>query len=263
MVVRFYRSRVQNHFIEDDVKVLQTKLHQWGAKNRVSFDASKESHHILSQSGSSGSPFRLLGVRFDTKLNMAAAVFECTSICNSKLQSLLRARKYYTHADVLRLFKAHIMSFIEYRTTAIAHASPILLESIDDILTRLLVRLGVSHEEALMHFNLAPLNIRRDIAQLGIIHRTVLKKGPPHFQELFPRVQSINGHFRTVYNRAHGCNANYIRHSIFNLVGCYNRLPIEIVSIDDVSGFQSGLQELVQKAITEQHPYWRCYFRHR
>ena len=154
------------------------------------------------------------------------------------------------------------MSFIEYRTTAIAHASPILLESIDDILTRLLVRLGVSHEEALIHFNLVPLTIRRDIAQLGIIHRTVLKKGPPHFQELFPRVQSINGHFRTVFNRAHGCNANYIRHSIFNLIGCYNRLPIEIVSIDDVSGFQSGLQELVQKAITEQHPYWRCYFRH-
>ena len=118
---------------------------------------------------------------------MAPAVFECISICNSKLQSLLRVQKFYTDADVLRLFKAHMLSFIEYRTTAIAHASPSMLDGLNDILTRLLVRLGISHEVVLMHFNLAPLGIRRDIAQLGLIHRTVLKKGPPHFKQ-FPRV---------------------------------------------------------------------------
>ena len=163
---------------------------------------------------------------------------------------------------MLRLFKAHILSFIEYRTVAIAHASPILLEAVDDILTRLLVRLGISHEEALMNFNMAPLNIRRDIAQLGLIHRSVLKKGPRHFNDIFPRIQNINGHFRSVLNRAYGCRAGYITRSIFGLVGCYNRLPFEIINIDDVSLFQRELQNLVRNAITTNHPLWRTYFRH-
>ena len=81
--------------------------------------------------------------------------------------------------------------------------------------------------------------------------------------EKVPRAESINGHFRTVMNRAYGCNAGYIRHSIFNLIGCYNRLPIEIVSIDDVSEFQSELQKLVQIAVNNKYPYWRTYFQHR
>ena len=144
---------------------------------------------------------------------------------------------------------------------AIAHASPILLEMIDDILTRLLVRLGISHAEALMRFNLAPLDIRRDIAQLGLIHRTVLNKGPPHFKTLFPRIQSINGHFRSVWDRAHGSNVSYIKHSIFGLIGCYNRLPFDIISIDDVSPFQGELQNLVRNALPLDS-LWRTYFRH-
>ena len=146
---------------------------------------------------------------------------------------------------------------------AIAHASLILLETLNDISTRLLVRLGISHEEALMHFNLAPLDIRRDIAQLGLIHRSVLLKGPPHFKVLFPRIQTINGHFRSVFNRAHGCKAGYIKHTIFSLIGCYNRLPFEIIATDDVSTFQGELQNLVRNAIHSHDPLWRTYFRHR
>ena len=145
---------------------------------------------------------------------------------------------------------------------AIAHASPFLLEALDDILTSLLVTLGISHAEALMHFNLAPLDTRRDIAQLGLIHRSVLNKGPPHFKLLFPRIQSINGHFRSVFNRAHGCNAGYIKHSIFRLIGYYNRLPFEIIEIDDVSTFQSELQNLVRNTISTNYPLWRTFFRH-
>ena len=113
-----------------------------------------------------------------------------------------------------RLFKAHLLSYIEYRTIAIAHASPLLLESLADILTRLLVTLNITHAEALIEFNMAPLDLRRDIAQLGLIHRTVLKKGPPHFKTLFPRIQSINGHCRSIYNRVQGCSTAYIKHSM-------------------------------------------------
>lgn len=261
--LRVYPGSTQDNFINADVKKVQKKLHLWGEQHRVLFDASKESHHILSRSRGTERNFKLLGVHFDTKLTMAPAIFECVSICNSKLQSLLRAKKYYTDADVLQLFKAHILSFIEYRTMAVAHAAPNLLDALNDILTRLLVRLGISHEVALMHFNLAPLDIRRDIAQLGLIHRTVLNKGPPHFKRFFPRIHNISGHNRSVYDPSHGSNAAYLRHSAFSLIGCYNRLPDDIANIDDVSNFQSELQDLVRCAINERNPFWRSVFRRR
>ena len=108
--LRFYPLHTGDHFIEADVRQVQTGLHIWGEDNRVTFDSSKESHHILSRAGRAGAPFRLLGINFDTKLSMAPAVLECISICNSKLRALLRARKYYTNSDVLRLFKAHLLS---------------------------------------------------------------------------------------------------------------------------------------------------------
>ena len=51
--------------------------------------------------------------------------------------------------------------------------------------TRFLKALGCSELEALMEFNLAPLRTRRDVAMLGVLHRTVLDKGPEHFKEFF------------------------------------------------------------------------------
>ena len=68
---------------------------------------------------------------------------------------------------------------------AIAHAAQSDLLPLEDALTTLLVRLGISHEEALMHFNLAPLNTRIDIALLGIIHRAACRKGPTQFHNFF------------------------------------------------------------------------------
>ena len=131
---------------------------------------------------------------------MHDAVHDCVVACNWKLQSILRSKKFYCDADVLITFKAHILSFIEYRTAAISHAAPSCLEALDDILSRLLVRLGISHEEALFHFNLAPLNARRDIAQLGMIHRAVLRNGPPQLHHFFIRVRPFHGHAYSIYD---------------------------------------------------------------
>ena len=40
-------------------------------------------------------------------------------------------------------------------------------------------------DAALHEFNLAPLESRRDMAMLGLIHRTLLGQGPPQFQQWF------------------------------------------------------------------------------
>ena len=44
---------------------VQQELHRWGAANQVSFDADKESKHVLSRSEPFGADFKLLGVVFD------------------------------------------------------------------------------------------------------------------------------------------------------------------------------------------------------
>ena len=44
---------------------------------------------------------------------------------------------------------------------------------------------GVGSKEEMSHFNLVPLETWRDIAMLGVIHRTCIGKGPTHFKEFF------------------------------------------------------------------------------
>ena len=58
----------------------------------------------------------------------------------------------------------------------------------------------MTHEEALFHFNLAPLETRRDIAQLGVIHRAALRKGPNHLHNFFMRARSFSGHSKQVFD---------------------------------------------------------------
>ena len=112
---------------------------------------------------------------------------------------------------MIQNFKSHLLSFIEYRTAAISHGCPSLLEPLDDILTRLLVRLNIIHEEAISHFNLAPFCTRRDIAQLGLIHRAVLRKGLSHLHTFFTRVRCFAGHSDQIYDLIAGvANCLYV-----------------------------------------------------
>ena len=78
--------------------------------------------------------------------------------------------------------------------------------------------MGITHEEALFNFNLTPLYTRRDIAQLGIIHRGVLRQGPPHLHRFFVRVRGLHGHNHQIYNPTAGCQYVYIRNSLFGLM---------------------------------------------
>ena len=45
--------------------------------------------------------------------------------------------------------------------------------------------IGIDEITALVTFHLAPLATRRDIAMLGLIHRTILGKGPSQFNAFF------------------------------------------------------------------------------
>ena len=73
-------------------------------------------------------------------------------------------------------------------TAALSTWESILSSSLiplDKIQSRFLEDIGVNATDALIHFNLAPLNTRIDLAMLGVIHRSVLQLGCNHFQKLF------------------------------------------------------------------------------
>ena len=68
-----------------------------------------------------------------------------------RLRTLLRTKRFYTIAKLIRLFKCHILSYIEGATAAIYHAAPSNLRPLDELLDHFLSEIGVSREEALIN----------------------------------------------------------------------------------------------------------------
>ena len=154
------------------------------------------------------------------------------------------------------LYKAHLLSFIEYRTPAIYHATRLCLSRIDAIQNRFLKDVGIDNVEALVEFHLAPLSTRRDMAMLGLIHRTALGKGPQQFQTFFRKHDSA----LTLHDPRAGSRSLLIKRSALGLVAIYNLLPHSFRAARSVPAFQKSLQEMVTKYATSGHPQWSEVF---
>ena len=88
---------------------------------------------------------------------------------------MLRSRRFFQVLDLILHYKSNVLSFLEYRTCAITHAADIHLNTLDGVQKRFLRNIDVPKFDALQSFNLAPLSTRRDIANLGIIYRAILR----------------------------------------------------------------------------------------
>ena len=99
-----------------------------------------------------------------------------------RVRSILRVQRYHSVTGIINLYKAKVLSYAEYRTAAVYHACVSLLDKIDNVQRSFLNDIGINELTAFMDFNLAPLNLRRDIAMLGLIHRTVFGQGTQHFR---------------------------------------------------------------------------------
>ena len=159
----------------------QCELHKWGSSNQVSFDRDKEGMFVLHRKCPRGDNFNLLGIQFDCKLIMSATVEELAKTCRWKLKAVLRTSRFNNGVSMVNLYKAQILSFIEYRTAAIYHTCDSALDLLDAVQDKILRVAGMSKLDALNMARLAPLGVRRDIAMLGVIHRTVLGHGPNSF----------------------------------------------------------------------------------
>ena len=233
-----------------ELRSCQTSLHEWGRANRVRFDAGKEHFHLISRTQPSGDNFKILGVIFDPKLVMADAVESCVAAASWRIHSLIRTRRFYCDAELVNLYKAHVLSYIEYRTCAIYHASVSVLAPLDALQTRFLRSLGISAGDALIHFNLAPLNTRRDISILGVIHRSVLGLGPSCLQSFFrldtspPPARAPRRHARHIVEPSY-TSPDFLLHSAVGATRIYNLLPDSIVRASAVPVLQRRLQQLV------------------
>ena len=254
-----------------DMKICQGELHKWGAANSVTFDTDKEGMFILSRSKPHGESFDLLGVHFDCKLIMTNTVEELARTCSWKLKAILRTKRFNTGARLISLYKSQLLSFIEYRTSAIYHVCDTALALLDDVQDRILNVAGVSKIEALNNHKLAPLSVRRDVAMLGLIHRTVLGQGPVQFRSVFKadvraRRDGVGKHrLQLLPLPDHYSDfilpgsrpAQYIQNSAHGLVRVYNLLPASIVEASAcVSSFQKALQALAQDRANSGRSDW-------
>ena len=160
---------------------------------------------------------------------MADAIFELVSAAGWKLRTLIRTRRFYTDADLVVLYKTHLLSFLEYRTPTVYHATRGCLRRLDAVQSGFLKDIGVEEVTALVEFHLAPLSTRRDIAMLGLIHRTALCEGPQQFHDFFKR----HHHDMTLHDPHENSR-----------VAIYNVLPHCFRAARSVSAFQA-LQEVV------------------
>ena len=98
----------------------------------------------------------------------------------------------------------------------------------------------MSEKDALVHFNLAPLKARRDMAMLGVVHRTVLGRGPTHFREFFKKLAS--GRLEDPRGFIGG---ELVKRSAVGLVAVDNLLPDFCLKEKNVEGFQRKLRHVV------------------
>ena len=137
-------NRFSNDAICSELRLCQKSLHLWGSANQVLFDPSKESFHVLHRQIPFGDSFKLLGVIFDTKLLMHEAAHAITSQARWRMRALLRSRRFHTVAGLVRLYKSHVLSYIEHATPAIYHAAPSVLQCIESIQSIFTHEIGTS-----------------------------------------------------------------------------------------------------------------------
>ena len=261
-----YAKSCSNAVVYEELGECQRELHDWGGANQVQFDAAKEHFHVLDRWEPEGEGFGLLGVEFEENLAMEREVQELADRCHWKLRALLRSKRFFTEGQVVQQYKTHILPFVEHSTPAVHHGSSTLLDGLDRIQRTLLKRLDLTEEEALKKYHLAPLSVRRDVAMLGVVRRTVLNKGPVHFKRWFfpaerahtfpTRLQGAK-HGRQLHDYLDGTHSALLRRSALGLPRVYNSLPAEVVGLQTVKEFQRALQTLVREAVQRGDENWR------
>ena len=175
--------------------------------------------------------------------------------------------------SLVNLYKSHILSYVDAGVAAYYHASTSVLASLDSVQSRFLKELLLSEKDALLLHNLAPPQSRRDISCLGVIHRTVIGEGPPHFKSMFAYTSEVlhthdtryssSLHNKQLFDPCDGNHTAFLSRSIFGLVHVYNTLPQNVVDSKTVNIFQQKLQNILKQNARSDMVNWANTFNRR
>jgi hypothetical protein len=244
-------------------KACQAEVHTWGRGNRVLSNAEKESFHILHRTRGQGGNFKNLGTEFDVGLTMHDAALAVSTEAGWRLRTLLRTRRHHSQREMMALYKAQVMSYIESRTVGLHHASATTLLCVDRVQKRFLREMRITEAQALEDWNLAPLPCRRAIAMLGLLYRVAMREAPAPLCDLFVSASLTRAgstatrgfdrrhRFQLQEASAMGGHTEVFRRSRFGFVTVWNMVPEEAVLSGSVSAFQRQLQNAVRRRASE------------
>ena len=135
---------------------------------------------------------------------------------------------------------------------------------------------GLSESEAFVNFNMAPLQMRRDLSILGALHKCGTGTAHPELQAVFPPEKTLENtgswHYFKVPNplkhphQLHNFKdikkprPLWMKRSAFGLIDVYNELDPSIVAIADVSLFQRELQNRAKELCKNHFEEWRWVY---
>ena len=110
--------------------------------------------------------------------------------------------------------------------------------------------------DAFLHFGLLPLQCRRDIAALGVLHKCALGLAPLELGKFFPLAGATvvrthtrwqtHKHDKQLLDPISGASSELARRSLFGHVAVYNKLPRDLVAVPGISAFQRRLTHAVR-----------------
>ena len=211
---------------------------------------------------------KLLGCLLDCKLLISHGIENILARMRPKVRAILRLRGHYPIKELLGQFKTHVWGLVEYQNGAIFHASAHHLQKIERVQDKFLEELGLDTQKAFLDYNFAPLDVRRNIGILGLLHKRVLGLSHPIFQELLPFFGDVFGyqiegrHGRQLYGQFLEVSFQYdiFQRSIFAMCSVYNNLSQDVVDEPTVSLFQSRLTRILKDECMKGNPQWRNKF---
>ena len=201
---------------------------------------------------------------------MHEAIYQFATETSWRLKTLFRTSRFYNTTSLVRMFKCHILSFVEGATPAIYHAAPSILKQLDDTFVHFLEHVGISEETAILQYNLAPLSMRRDLAMLALLHKVSLGTAPRPIADLFKHRGGtldsfgFSGSFRTHCRQLHDPvvfnHPPIIKRSVYGLIKVYNRLSFQVLDAKTPKQFQHRLQLLAEDAAKSNTAGWQLMF---
>ena len=109
----------------------QHRAHEWGEKNRITFDPTKESIRIIHPNQGDAEEFVLLGTLFDCQLTMLPCIDSLLKTLRPKVRAIVKLKHVLSMPSLLNQYKAHVWSKVEYHNGALIIAGEIKLRKFD------------------------------------------------------------------------------------------------------------------------------------